>query len=436
MSLSVSPGDPSGNRAHGLERSHAAPPVAALGVLAHVLGVLLTVALPQASAAAADLSTSGGAAAARATGAQPAALAGAPPASISAQSESPTTLPRETDGAQPAPVAAAPALLGTRPAATYADDEDDASAPSAITLPPQFLTGPRSVPLAGEATLALPSGYAFLPALETRAVLREWGNRPSEATIGMVIPIVDMGAPPPWFIVLSYSGEGRVETDDSNRWNHQVMLEQLRARLQKANSLRDPDMLDHTQVLGWERSPTYDAVSHRLTWSLLLSTAEPNSPISKATAQVDRPTKATGETNGAVNPTRESGGVPGQSADELINVNTVILGRHGHLDANVVLPIEELRSHSNAIEILIGALSFDSGKGYSDFVVGDPVSPRALGELIVADAPRPVSWLNRVLDYRTEMGYVGLAVLLGGLMGAGSRWRASRQLRSNPRLRT
>jgi uncharacterized membrane-anchored protein len=41
---------------------------------------------------------------------------------------------------------------------------DEPSAPQAQPLPPAFKRGPQAIPLAGQATLKLPAGFAFLPA--------------------------------------------------------------------------------------------------------------------------------------------------------------------------------------------------------------------------------------------------------------------------------
>ena len=300
-----------------------------------------------------------------------------------------------------------PASAGTR---AEAPESASRSAPASVSdaaldLPVQFQRGPVVIELGAEAVLDLPADFAFLPAMETRSLLREWGNRPSDRTVGMVVPTRE-GAPPPWFMVISHVPEGHVDVTDTRDWDRDAMLVAIRKGLSGNNAVRREEGAAQTEVLGWARPPRFDAASHRLTWALSIR---------------DKPPKA-GASAAPVDPDDEPDEDP--DAELIANDNTILLGRRGYLNASVVLPILDYVRHAGEIATLVAAIRFRSGEGYTDFDADtDRRSQRALSALLVAEPAARAGWLDRLLARRVEVAYVLGAVLIGGLIGAVSRLR-------------
>ncbi len=303
-------------------------------------------------------------------------------------------------GSQPRvnpPVSAAPAAGSGAASSAGADAV-------VIELPAQFQRGPLAIALGTEATLDLPTDFSFLPAMETRALLREWGNRPSDRTLGMIIPTRE-GSPPPWFMVITRVPEGHVEAIDTPDWDHDALLAAIRQGLAGNNAARREAGAAQTEVLGWARPPRFDPAAQRLTWALSIR----DKPAPGATA---------------------AGGDPDDEPDEdpdaelIANDNTILLGRRGYLSASVVLPIVDYVRHAGEIATLVAAIGFRPGERYTDFqAVSDRRSPRTLADLLVAEPAPRAGWLDRLLTWRVEAAYVLGAVLMGGLMGVVSRLR-------------
>jgi len=293
------------------------------------------------------------------------------------------------------PAGAQPGSTAPAKAAVRAGGDADA-----LDLPAQFQRGPRAIALGAEATLDLPVDFSFLPAMETRALLREWGNRPSDRTLGMVIPTRE-GAPPPWFMVIAHVPEGHVETLDTRDWDRDAMLVAIRKGLTGSNEARREAGAAQTEVLGWARPPRFDPAAHRLTWALSIR---------------DKPGAAVAPSDPDDEPDEDPDG-------ELIaNDNTILLGRRGYLSASVVLPIVDYVRYADEIAALVAAIGFRPGEGYTDFQAdSDRRSPRALADLLVAEPAPRAAWLDRLLSWRVEAAYVLGAVLIGGLMGVVSR---------------
>jgi uncharacterized membrane-anchored protein len=273
------------------------------------------------------------------------------------------------------------------------------------SLPAPFKRGPLAISLAGQATLAMPAGFAFLPAAETRAVLREWGNRPSELTLGMVIPTNNEGSPP-WFIVLAYFPEGYIRDDDAKEWNSSVLLDEIRKGLQASNEARRMEGAAQTEVVGWVARPGYDPLAHRLSWSVA---------IRETGGAAAAPAGQQGTAQAA-----ETQAEGGQS----VNVNTVILGRGGYVSASLVVSLEAYPKYVEEIKPVVAGVTFDMGARYTDFVAGtDRVSPRGLSALVAANSPAKKGWLTYLAASKVEILYVLVAALVGIIIGMSNRHR-------------
>jgi len=254
----------------------------------------------------------------------------------------------------------------------------------------------------------MPAGFAFLPAAETRAVLREWGNRPSDRTLGMVLPASDDAAPA-WFLVLAYYPEGFVRDDDAKEWNADVLLRDIRSHLDPSNKAQRAEGAPETQVAGWVAPPHYDAFAHRLTWSVAVAEINPASAARAAPAP-----RAAAAPSGDLSADR----------NQSINVSTVILGRSGYISANLVMPLGAYSVYAESIQSVLAAITFDLGRRYADFNSKvDPVADRGLGSLVAANPSATRSWLEQLLAAKHEIGYVTLASLFGIVLGLLSRGR-------------
>jgi uncharacterized membrane-anchored protein len=285
---------------------------------------------------------------------------------------------------------------------------------AAQELPQPFVRGPARIELGSEAMLALPAAHAFLPAVETRALLREWGNRPSEHTLGMVIPTGE-DSPPPWFMVIGHVPDGHVAGGDLQGLDAERLLVEVRRVLAGTDEARRVADAAPTEVLGWLQAPRWDALAHRLSWALSVR---------------DRPPGAVGGAKGGAAASAR-GGPPDEDPDEdpdlelIANDNTVLLGRAGYLTVGVVLPVLDHRRYQADIASVIAGLQFRPGRAWNDFdAATDPASARTLPSLIVAEPAARKDWLARLQASGRELGFVLGAMLVGVLIGGLARLRA------------
>ncbi|HPQ96942.1 MAG: DUF2167 domain-containing protein [Thiothrix sp.] len=202
--------------------------------------------------------------------------------------------------------------------------------------------GPVSIDVAGQATLQLPSGFAFIPEPASRILLRAMGNPLPEHLQGMIFPLDSSE----WFATLHYEDSGHIRDDDAStrQWHPDTLLAAIRAQ--------HPD---RQQVRYWTAAPQYDPAQHQLLWSLAVR--DSNQP---------------------------------EGAAHGISYQTRTLGREGQVSLDLVTNPALAANLLPVAQTLLAALRFNPGQAYVDFNPGtDRLAGYGLATLITGTAPTP-----------------------------------------------
>jgi uncharacterized membrane-anchored protein len=204
--------------------------------------------------------------------------------------------------------------------------------------------GPAQVTLLDQGKLQVPAGMLFVPRAEAARLMRALGNTVGSDFAALVIDARN----PSWVVVISYTKEGYVRDDDAADLKADDVLTNLREGTEEANKDRVARGFTPIDIIGWVQPPTYDKATHRLVWALSI--------------------KDKGEPD---------------TADKGVNYNTRVLGRDGYFSLNLLTSLNRIDADKPVITALLGGLSYDSGKAYTDFTAStDRVAEYGLAALI------------------------------------------------------
>jgi uncharacterized membrane-anchored protein len=218
------------------------------------------------------------------------------------------------------------------------------------------LPGPGDVKLADQAVLRLPRGFTYIPAAESGRLLAAMGNRVGDGLLGIVVsPTPQTG----WFVVMRFTKSGYIKDDDAKEWKVDELLSGLRAGTEEGNKERRTRGINEIEIVGWVEAPKYDAVTHRLVWSL---------------------------------ESKEKGATAG--GERGVNYNTYALGREGYISMNLVTGMKEIQAEKPIAHELLASLEYNSGKRYSDFnSATDHVAEYGLAALVGGFAAKKLGLL-------------------------------------------
>ena len=245
------------------------------------------------------------------------------------------------------------------------------------------VAGPATIPLVDQATLALPGGFAYIPGKEARGILYAMGNRPSDDTVGLILP----GGDADWFVSVRYIKVGYIKDDDAKEWNADDMLDQIKSGTEEGNKDRVARGIPALEVVGWVEKPTYDAATHQLKWSM---------------AARDK-------------------GAP-SNAPQGVNYNTYALGREGFISMNLVTDMKTVEAEKPIAAKLLAGLTFKEGKRYVDFnSATDHIAEFGLAALVGGVAAKKLGLFALAAAFFAKFAKV---ILLAGLaLGAGAfKW--------------
>jgi uncharacterized membrane-anchored protein len=219
-----------------------------------------------------------------------------------------------------------------------------------------MIKGPSDVALLDQATLHLPSEMAFIPKPEAAGLMKVWGNSESPTLAGLVI---SMRSGDGWVMSVNHIAEGYVKDDDAKSWDIDALLQSLKDGNEQQNEERIKMGIPALDIVGWIEKPVYDAVTHRLVWSI---------------KGVDR------------------GAAPG--TDATVNYNTYALGRDGYLEVNLMTNAATVEAQKPAARKVLAAIDYKAGKRYEDFVAGtDHIAEYGLMALIGGIAAKKLGLL-------------------------------------------
>jgi uncharacterized membrane-anchored protein len=292
-------------------------------------------------------------------------------------------VPAQTPGSGSAtetpPSAANPAEAG-KPEGAAPEPKAEPKAEPKPTLKQMFAKFHPTEGTAKIGTMAeakLPEGWLFLAGEDGRRFLRELGNRPGPATLGVAIPpdFEDSDV----FAVYSYSDEGHV--DDSETPDYSQLLVDMKEAAQAQSEERKKAGLGTVELLGWAEPPHYDKAQHKLFWAEKLKF--------------------------------------GDGEGLTLNYNVRVLGRAGHLVVQGVGGMEQLAEVAARNQELLRVTEFVSGQRYEEFNADyDKVATYGIGGLIaggIAAKAGLFAKLALLLKVALKPILVGLCVIGAGI---------------------
>lgn len=284
---------------------------------------------------------------------------------------------------------AAPAFTADEPAAAEADPRTEAEA-AMLAAQMAAIAGPHEIALRDEAVLQMPAKFAYIPAAESRRLLKAMGNQPGDNLLGLIVS--DSGGEEiaeedeaNWIVVMEYVDSGHIKEDDAKEWNAEDLLKSLREGTEQGNEERRKLGMSELQVLRWIEPPTYAADTHRLVWSAA--------------------TKAKSE--------------PGD-APRGVNYNTYALGREGYVSLNLVTDYESIEKDKAVARQLLAALQFKDGRRYTDFTEStDRIAEYGLAALVGGIAAKKLGLLAVIAAFAVKFAKViGVAAIAALGIGA------------------
>lgn len=237
--------------------------------------------------------------------------------------------------------------------------------------------GPIDIPLAGQGTIHLPAAQAFVPIPQAAQVMTALGNSADPHMLGL---IVSTEAAQNWMGVLDWTAEGHVPDGDASEWKPDALLTSLREGTEAQNQEREKRGFPPLNIIGWVEAPAYDAVTHRLVWSL---------------AATDR-------------------GAP-VNAQRGINYNTYALGREGYVSLDMLTDSTHVAHDRGVARDLLGRIDFMPGKRYQDFnPATDRVAEYGLAALVGVVAAKKLGLLAMVGIFLLKAWKLAMVALLGG----------------------
>lgn len=254
------------------------------------------------------------------------------------------------------------------------------------------VTGPDTVKLGNQATIKLPADYTYVPPKEAGQFMKLIGNSVDSSFYGLIFHDNISG-----FVSIEYIDSGYIKDDDAKDWDAAELLDNLKEGTRQGNKIRSEQGIAPIEVLGWVEKPHYLQSTHRLVWSAAI---------------------------------RDIGSkVP--EAEQGVNYNTYQLGREGYLSLNLVTDRGTVESEKPLANQLLGAVSFNKGKGYGDFNAStDKVAEYGLAALIGGIAAKKLGLLALIgvtLLKFWKLGLIGVAAV-----GMGAKKLFSRKKPQQP----
>ena len=164
---------------------------------------------------------------------------------------------------------AAALLLALLPLAAFGDEKTDAHRAAVkaagAAARDALLSGPTSVALRDQATLALPEHYGFVPRKQAADLMNAMGNRTGDDFLGLVVPLGESDGD--WFVTVDYQSSGYIKDDDAQHWDADKLLKSLKDNTEAGNEERARIGAPPIVVTRWVEPPAYTQASHELVWA-------------------------------------------------------------------------------------------------------------------------------------------------------------------------
>lgn len=204
-----------------------------------------------------------------------------------------------------------------------------------------ILKGPATAQLEGHADLKVPAGYIFLNGNQTRAMMRRAGEPVSGDELGFLSPTNEH-----WSVFFEFNDIGYVKDAEKEKLDAAKLLKQIKEGNEAGNKERAKNGVPPLEVVGWEKEPYYDPVTHNLEWCI-------------------------------------RGRSEGQ---DILNYNTRLLGRKGVMEVVLVVDPADFAQTLPKFREVVAGHQFQSGQGYAEYRPGDKIAKYGLGALVLGGA--------------------------------------------------
>lgn len=229
--------------------------------------------------------------------------------------------------------------------------------------------GPASVPLLDQATLDLPAGYAYIPVKEGTEIMEAMGNSVSSSFCGLVVPTD--GAT--WLISIDFIKSGYIQDTEAKNWKADELLTQTKEGTNEENKQRKEKGVPTLDVVGWIAPPSYDATTHKLLWGIEAKDSD---------------------------------------ANELVNYNTIALGREGYFSFTLVTDKSSVSSDKEDANKILAAANYNASKRYEDYVAGkDRLAEYGLAALVTGLVAKKLGLLAMIGVFFVKI-WKGLIILV------------------------
>ncbi|MGC6246887.1 DUF2167 domain-containing protein [Bisgaard Taxon 45] len=195
----------------------------------------------------------------------------------------------------------------------------------------QAIEGPATIPLADQATFALPEGMIFLPAEEANQYMELIGNNQLLGRLGIVMAANDDSE---WMADILFEDVGYVPDQEAREWDTDALFASLQEGDKEQNKIRREKGIAEIEMVAWIQKPTYDEKNNRLIWAVDL---------------------------------KEVGPYANPELDNTVNYNTYVLGREGYIEVGFITATDRIQEEQHIAQALLSRIHFNSGKAYADF---------------------------------------------------------------------
>ena len=234
-----------------------------------------------------------------------------------------------------------------------------------------WVVGPTDVEVGKHATLNIPQGYLYLHPRET-SKFQEIVQNPSNGRESLIAPD-DLR----WFGLFEFEDIGYVKDDEEI--DADAVLDSVRDGTEQANEERKNRGWAPLRITGWHFKPRYDTETKRLEWAIAA----------------------------------ESEG------EQVVNVNTRLLGRKGVTSATLVAGPDTLDASFSEFKNVLLGFQYVEGERYADVREGDHMAQYGLAALIAGGgaAVATKAGLFKGLWKLIVVGAAGLAAWARKLFG-------------------
>jgi uncharacterized membrane-anchored protein len=210
--------------------------------------------------------------------------------------------------------------------------------------------GPIVGKLGDIAEVKVPANCRFTDADGAKQFMEATQNPPSGTEQGVLLCRGTVASDSSfWFVVFEYNASGLVRDDDKSKLDQVALLRRIQRGTEAGNEERRKRGWGEIEVVGWQRAPYYDSLTHNLTW---------------ATRLRDK----------------------GPAGEETINHSVRLLGRGGVMNVDLVADPSQAESAVTAFDSILTDYAFIPGQRYSEWRAGDKVAEYGLTALIAGGA--------------------------------------------------